>query len=77
MVELGRENPKVSSRVTNITVSEELLNSGSIKMVWRTANIDSKDEAFVVFNKQYPVFLPINQSNATENPHGNLLIKAY
>jgi len=66
VVELGRASSKVSSRVTNITVSEELLNSGSIKMAVRTANIDSKDEAFVVFNKQYPVFLPVNQSNVIE-----------
>ena len=66
VVELGRRSSKVSSRITNINVSDELLNSASIKMVVRTANIDSKDEAFVVFNKQHPVFLPINPSNAIE-----------
>jgi len=66
VVELGRTMSKVSSRVTNINVSDELLNSASIKMIVRTSNVDSKDEAFVVFNKQYPVFLPINQTNAIE-----------
>ncbi len=66
VVDLGRSSSKVSSRITNINVTDELINSNAVKMVVRSANVDSKEEAFVVFNNQFPVFLPKNQANTIE-----------
>ena len=67
VVELGRTPSKVSSRITNINIPDELINANNLKLVVRSSNVDSKEEAFIVFNNQFPVFLPINKTNSIES----------